>query len=99
MWNGPCDLLLRRGKRKRAAGGRSVKRTAAALILTGAAWMGLSGEARAQVLITPTGPLALSRAPEAYSAMESNLARDDDKFYPGRTMGGGTRVLRTNPPP
>jgi hypothetical protein len=72
---------------------------AAALMLTGAAWMGLSGEAQAQVLIMPTGPLSL-----AIPAVEScrdvlGLTSDDDKLYPGRTMGGGTRFLRSSPPP
>jgi len=72
-----------------------VKRAVAAAILTGAAWLGLSKEAQAQVLITPAGPLALrARAPEV-----PGLTTEGDKFYPGRTMGGGTRILRTNPPP
>ena len=68
---------------------------AVTVILAGAAWMGLSGEAQAQVQIMPTGPLSL-RAP---SPTVLDLKPDDSKFYPGRTMGGGTRILRTNPPP
>ena len=72
-----------------------MNRMAATAILAGAAWMGLSGEAQAQSLITPTGPLSL-RAP---SPTVLDLKADDSKFYPGRTMGGGTRILRTNPPP
>ena len=72
-----------------------MNRTAAAVILAGAAWMGLPGEAQAQALITPTGPLAL-RAP---SPTVLELKSDVSKVYPGRTMGGGNRILRTNPPP
>ena len=72
-----------------------MKRTAAAVILAGAAWMGLPAEAQAQVLITPTGPLSL-RAP---SPAVLELKSDVSKVYPGRTMGGGNRILRTNPPP
>jgi hypothetical protein len=68
---------------------------AAAVILAGAAWMGLSGEAQAQALITPTGPLSLRAA----SPTVLELKSDGSKVYPGRTMGGGTRILRTNPPP
>ena len=68
---------------------------AATVILAGAAWMGLSGEAQAQALIMPTGPLAL-RAP---SPTVLDLKSDGTQIYPGRTMGGGTRILRTNPPP
>jgi len=72
-----------------------VNRTATAVILAGAAWMGLPTEARAQALITPTGPLSL-RAP---SPIVLELKSDVSKVYPGRTMGGGNRILRTNPPP
>ena len=68
---------------------------AGAAILAGAAWMALSGTAQAQVLITPNGPLAL-RAPNP-TVLEWKA--DGSKFYPGRTMGGGNRILRTNPPP
>ena len=68
---------------------------AAAVILTGAAWMGLSGEAQAQSLITPMGPLALRPCPEPALKLELEAL----KFYPGRTMGGGTRILRSSPPP
>ena len=68
---------------------------ASAVILAGAAWMGLSGEAQAQSLITPTGPLSL-RAP---SPTVLELKLEPSQIYPGRTMGGGTRILRTNPPP
>jgi len=67
----------------------------AAVILTGAAWMGLSGEAQAQALVTPMGPLALRPRPEPVQ----NLQLEALKIYPGRTMGGGTRILRSSPPP
>ena len=72
-----------------------MNRTVVTAILAGAAWMGLSGEAQAQALITATGPLSL-RAP---SPTVLELESEDLKFYPGRTMGGGNRILRTNPPP
>ena len=72
-----------------------MKRTAAVVILTGAAWMGLSGEARAQSLITPMGPMAVRPAPITILSLES----EGEKLYPGRTMGGGTRILRSSPPP
>jgi hypothetical protein len=76
-----------------------VKRAVAAAILTGAAWMGLSREAQAQVLITPAGPMALrTRTVEAIAEVPG-LTTDGDEFYPGRTMGGGTRILRSTPPP
>jgi hypothetical protein len=68
---------------------------ATAVILAGAAWMGLPGEAQAQSLITPTGPLSL-RAP---SPTVLELKLEQSQIYPGRTMGGGNRILRTNPPP
>ena len=68
---------------------------ATAVILAGAAWMGLSGEAQAQSLITPTGPLSL-RAP---SPIVLELKSEQSQIYPGRTMGGGPRILRSNPPP
>ena len=72
-----------------------MKRMAAAMILGGAVWMGLSGEAQAQVLITPTGPLCLRTSALNFAELNSN----DDQIYPGRTMGGGTRILRIIPPP
>ena len=67
----------------------------ATVILAGAAWMGLPGAAQAQSLITPMGPLALRPRPEPVQ----NLQLEALKFYPGRTMGGGTRILRSSPPP
>ena len=84
-----------------------MRRMAAAMILTGAAWMGLSGEAQAQVQIMPTGPLALKPVDVAFlpapmpqrapCILETKV--DVDKFYPGRTRGGGSRMLRPIPPP
>jgi len=68
---------------------------AVTVILAGAAWMGPPGEVQAQALITPTGPMSL-RAP---SPTVLELKSDGSKVYPGRTMGGGNRILRTNPPP
>ena len=77
-----------------------MKRVGAALIMAGAAWMGLSTEAQAQVLIMPTGPLSLRTSPVVEVAPGPHeLISEVDKVYPGRTMGGGTRFLRTNPPP
>jgi hypothetical protein len=70
-----------------------------ALIATVAAWMGLARDAQAQVLITPIGPMSIEvRASSDVLAMTAR-ASERDKFYPGRTMGGGPRILRSNPPP
>ncbi len=69
-----------------------MNRVTVALIVAGAAWMGLPRDAQAQVLITPIGPLAM-KAPASETILKI------DKFYPGRTMGGGPRILRSNPPP
>jgi hypothetical protein len=66
-----------------------------AVMVAGAAWMGLSGEAQAQALIMPTGPLSLRMS----SPSVPELKLETSQIYPGRTMGGGTRILRTNPPP
>lgn len=76
-----------------------MKRAAAAAVLTGAAWMGLSGEARAQVLIMPTGPLSLKAFRDVLPAVKIGQDSNDDSFYPGRTMGGGARIPRSVPPP
>jgi len=75
-----------------------VKRVAVAAVLTGAAWMGLSGEAHGQVQIMPAGPLSI-RDSKAAVLLELGQEWHHDKFYPGRTMGGGTRILRSSPPP
>jgi len=76
-----------------------VKRILAALVVTVGAWIGVATEAQAQVLITPIGPMSIeTRVSSDVSAMTAKAA-EGDKFYPGRTMGGGRRILRSNPPP
>lgn len=76
-----------------------MKKTVVAMMVAGAAWMAGATDAHAQSLITPTGPLAIrSRVSEDEPAM-TKLATKRDKVYPGRTMGGGTRILRQSPPP
>jgi len=76
-----------------------VKRTACAVVMTGAALLGLSLEARAQSCVTPCGPLAVTVAAEESLVGASSTSLTKDYFYPGRTMGGGTRILRSSPPP
>lgn len=76
-----------------------MKRAAMAAVLTGATWMGLSGNAHAQALIMPTGPLLIRTLDGTVVSDFHGLTSKDDKFYPGRTMGGGPRILRANPPP
>jgi hypothetical protein len=76
-----------------------VKRVVAAMVMALGAWMGLSREAQAQALVTPTGPLAVRTRPAAMASISTGTASDSDKVYPGRTMGGGSRILRINPPP
>jgi len=74
-----------------------VRRLATAVVLTGAMGLGFSLEAQAQALIMPTGPLSLKVVvvkPEA--ALE---VPKKEQIYPGRTMGGGPRILRSSPPP
>jgi hypothetical protein len=71
---------------------------AVAAVLTGAAWMGLWGEAHGQVQIMPAGPLSV-RDSRALVSVELGQESNLDKVYPGRTMGGGPRILRSNPPP
>lgn len=77
-----------------------MRRMAAAVILAGAAWLSVSTEALAQVQIMPTGPLALksARPAETRSEIPAQILVGD-KVYPGRTTGGGNRMLRTIPPP
>lgn len=72
-------------------GDRQVRRLAAMAVVAGAAWLGLPAEAEAQTLIMPTGPLSI----------QAPIFREAEtlKFYPGRTMGGGPRFHRLNPPP
>jgi len=76
-----------------------VKRVATVVLMTGAAWLGFSLEARAQCLTMPVGPLAVKSEPSAICQASLEFLINDDQFYPGRTMGGGTRILRPIPPP
>jgi hypothetical protein len=76
-----------------------VKRVVAAMVVTLGTWMGLAREAQAQALITPTGPLSIRTRPVYLMPSFLETASGSDKVYPGRTMGGGSRILRTNPPP
>ena len=76
-----------------------MKRVATAVILAGAAWLGLATEARAQVLITTTGPLAVKAPVAELSTSLLEQTSDNEQIYPGRTMGGGTRFHRIIPPP
>jgi hypothetical protein len=73
-----------------------VRRAVAAMLMTVGAWMGLANEARAQALVTPTGPLSIKVRPAADVPTADSSS---NKVYPGRTMGGGSRILRLNPPP
>jgi hypothetical protein len=68
-----------------------------AVVLAVAMGLGFSLEAHAQALIMPTGPLSLQPAVPA-PAPKLN-GSEDEQIYPGRTMGGGTRILRSSPPP
>ncbi len=83
----------------KAAGGRRVKRVVVAMVVTVGAWMGLAREAQAQAVVTPTGPLSARTRPAETASIFLRTASDSDKVYPGRTMGGGSRILRSNPPP
>ncbi len=76
-----------------------MKRAVAAIVMTLGTWVGLAKEAQAQALITPTGPLSIKSRPADVKSIFPVLAADSDKVYPGRTMGGGSRILRINPPP
>jgi hypothetical protein len=76
-----------------------VKRVVAAMVVTVGTWLGLAREAQAQALVTPTGPLSVSARSADVRAIFPGTASDSDKVYPGRTMGGGSRILRINPPP
>lgn len=75
-----------------------MKRVVAAVAMTGAALLGLSVEAQAQSSIMPCGPLSV-KAPVHLVRGDSSESMTQDYFYPGRTMGGGTRILRSSPPP
>jgi len=76
-----------------------VKRTMAAVAMTGAALLGLSLEAQAQSLIMPCGPMSVKAVNVEPVREVSQEYLTQDYFYPGRTMGGGTRILRSSPPP
>jgi len=76
-----------------------VKRTVAAVAMTGAALLGLSLEAQAQSLIMPCGPMSVTAVKVKPVREVSQEYLTQDYFYPGRTMGGGTRILRSSPPP
>ena len=74
-----------------------MRRLATAVVLTGAMGLGISLEARAQALIMPTGPMSVPMAAPT-TAPKQNYT-EVEQIYPGRTMGGGTRILRSSPPP
>jgi len=74
-----------------------VKRALVAMTVTGALWLGLAPDAQAQSLVTPCGPMTVKAAEPVRDAILKYLTYD--YIYPGRTMGGGTRILRSNPPP
>ena len=76
-----------------------MKRAVVAVVMTGAALLGLSLEAQAQSLIMPCGPLAVKAVSVVPVGEVSQEYLTKDYFYPGRTMGGGTRILRSSPPP
>ena len=76
-----------------------MKRATVAVMVAGAAWMGLAKEAQAQSIVTPTGPLSIDVRIKADASDFTALYSDRGNFYPGRTMGGGTRILRSSPPP
>jgi hypothetical protein len=76
-----------------------VKRVVAAVAMTGAALLGLSLEAQAQSLIMPCGPMSVKESVAAPVRAVSQEFVTKDYIYPGRTMGGGTRILRSSPPP
>lgn len=76
-----------------------MRRAVATTVMTGMALLGLSLEARAQSLVMPCGPLSV-KAAGVEPARQSTLEfLTKDYIYPGRTMGGGTRILRSIPPP
>lgn len=76
-----------------------MKRTLVAMMVAGTALVGLAKDAQAQVLITPTGPLAIRPRVEKELSPILDFSSDLNKVYPGRTMGGGPRILRSSPPP
>lgn len=76
-----------------------MKRVATAVLVTGATWLGLSLDAHAQCQVLPAGPLAVKAKPVVVRPAILEYLNDDNQIYPGRTMGGGTRILRSIPPP
>ena len=76
-----------------------MKRAVTAVVMTGAALLGLSLEAQAQSLIMPCGPMSVKEVVVQPVRDVSPEYLTPDYFYPGRTMGGGTRILRSSPPP
>ena len=74
-----------------------MRRVAAAAVMTGAALLGLSLEAQAQCLIMPCGPMSVKVV--SVEPVRAQEYLNYDYIYPGRTMGGGTRILRSSPPP
>lgn len=76
-----------------------MKRVATAVLMTGAAWLGISLEASAQCQVMPVGPLAVKAETATVRPAIMEYPNDDNQIYPGRTMGGGTRILRSIPPP
>ena len=76
-----------------------MRRALASAAMTGAALLGLSLEAQAQSLVMPCGPLAVKTAAAEPVRKASLEFLTKAYIYPGRTMGGGTRILRSIPPP
>jgi hypothetical protein len=76
-----------------------MRRAVTAVAMTGAALLGLSFEAQAQALVMPCGPLSLKPAAVEPALRAPSEVLTKDYIYPGRTMGGGTRILRSIPPP
>ena len=76
-----------------------MKRVATAVLMTGATWLGISLEAHAQCQVLPVGPMAVKAQLVPVASAIPEYLNDDNQIYPGRTMGGGTRILRSIPPP
>ena len=76
-----------------------MKRALATAVMTGMVLLGFSLEARAQSIVVPCGPLSIRKAAAGQVRQSSLEYLTKDYIYPGRTMGGGTRILRPIPPP
>ncbi len=76
-----------------------MRRVVAAVAMTGAALLGLSLEVQAQSLVMPCGPLVVMPAAVEPARDAFPVYLTKAYIYPGRTMGGGTRILRSIPPP